>query len=454
MLKYSILSLSLFTSFSYSKLVPLIPYGTNTTEPTGNSTGLPVIERELTRYKVPGIRSADFGIDSMESMNEVKMTENQYFDTILTNNNNYWYGVEVEIGTNGEKVMLEVDTASSDMWVQSEHNPKCNQKCKNLGTYDSSTSRSHRKINENFETQAWDNNKGTGDWVSDVVTINTNAVEDFTFGVVKSNTKNTGSGGVLGVGFQESGGAGLGLQSYTNYPNALAKAGIINSASYSLYLSADNKNGGYILFGGVDHSKYVGDLVSANSRDMEKFTVRLTGLKVGGTTFEYSMELDVLLNSNLQRTYIPANMLHLIASDLGGLYQKQLDAYIIYGIEKCNPTGDVEFRFDCLTIKVPLKDFLDPMVQKKYTDQPPVPAGCAITLLPSRGEYPVLGTSFLKHAYVIFDSQNHQVSIAQANLNAMGQSDIEAIRNDGPYYLNVPKAIACNSSVIFCFKSG
>ncbi len=433
-ISYSILSLLLFTSISCAKLQ--VYNKTITTNATGNADGgLRVHEVKINSGEIPRITSSDFAEGSKTKRDKYSSyysnsvaVANRYFDGILRNKTN-GYRAEIQVGYPPQNILVNIDSTAHVSWVHSKENDNCTEACRAFGTFDSSISKTYEKINEDFELTNLDNVKVSGDWVGELVTLNNILLKDFALGV-SNNSEITA--GVLGVGFPR-----FKDQSFTNYPTGLVKAGIINSAAYSIYLNGDNENGGNILFGGVDHTKYTGSLVTLPTVHLNEPTIRLTHVYIDKTPFDYEVSMDVILHTSTLMSYFPKDMIKVIADGIGAKYDQLLETYVVgksdLNVKKLQE--NIEFTFGCTKVKIPLVDFfLDAKTIGKYV----------LLVLPSEGlPNCVLGQSFLKNVYTIFDIQNSQISIAQANLNSMSKSNVEAIQNNGLNYLNVPKAIGC-----------
>ncbi len=355
---------------------------------------------------------------------EIK-SQKSAFDVFLQNEK-YWYSVDVEVGNPPQKVTVNLDTGSSDLWVVGSENTNCNDKCQSLGTFDQSKSTSINKINDNFRIEYGDGSVSTGDWVTDSVTLGGQTVNGLTFAV---GTNSDNSMGVLGIGFASLGGEGLGYD-YTNYPKALVNAGIIESQTYSIYLDSADK--GTILFGGVDHSKYTGSLVTVPITSDTRTTVELTGLKISDGSFSSESKFDVLLDTGSTLSYLPADVIANIAASLGATYNQHQSQYIL----PCDSSRNVEFSFGCSTISVPLNSF---QKKSKSVDSNGNQL-CTLKLIPTSGPVSILGDSFLRSAYVVFDLDKSQASIAQsASYVDSDDSQIEIIPSSG----SVPGSKTC-----------
>lgn len=114
-----------------------------------------------------------------------------------------------------------------------------------------------------------------GDRVSDTLQLDNFTVKNFEFGIATSSN----SFATFGIGPKAREGP-----NHDNLPYALAKAGYIKSAAYSLWLNDRHASNGSILFGGVDTAKYKGELetlpIVSESGSYTGLQVALSGLNI------------------------------------------------------------------------------------------------------------------------------------------------------------------------------
>jgi len=104
----------------------------------------------------------------------------------------------------------------------------------------------------------------------------------------------------------------------------------------------------------------------------------------------------------------------------------------------CNlSTADAVFSFyfggapNGPKINVPIADLIQPAMPLTdgtiYSDSAHTPA-CALLVRPSAGYTVVLGDAFLRSAYVVYDLDNKQIAMAQADLTSTAEPKIEEIK--------------------------
>jgi hypothetical protein len=126
--------------------------------------------------------------------------------------------------------------------------------------------------------------------------------------------------------------------------------------------------------------------------------------------------MAVFLDTGATLTLLPPSVVETIANDLGsdgqddgGFYS--LDCSIV------NEAGTVDFTFDGVTIKVPYKEIVREFGGSDRT--------CYLGITPS-DDYALLGDTFLRSAYVVFDLESDTVFMAQYENCGSDVSSIES----------------------------
>jgi Eukaryotic aspartyl protease len=170
-------------------------------------------------------------------------------------------------------LQVVLDTGSSDFWAPAASSNVCKKKECLQGSFDSAQSSSfhslHRRyLNEYVSTNA------SGEYITESVQVGNATFTNFTMVLVSNST--SAMQGIMGISYS-FGEASFNdafnarkihnLSEAGNYTtptivDAVVSNGYINRYAYSLYLDDINENTGSVLFGGIDTTKYTGDLVS------------------------------------------------------------------------------------------------------------------------------------------------------------------------------------------------
>lgn len=311
----------------------------------------------------------------------------------------FQYLVSYELGTPGQSFTSALDTGSSDLWVYSSKVPLAEYK------YDSGSSSTSKYISSDFDIEYVDGSGASGDYFTDKV--NWGGV---TFDLQFAVTDNFESGiqdTVFGVGFKYNEATTDGAI-YDNLPYALKDQGIISSALYSLYLDDVNADTGTFLLGAVDDSRYEGDLAKIPFTSDFSFNVDFS---VNGQSS------NGVLDSGTSFTYLEDSLVASLAQQFDATYDFFQGLYFINGDTK---GVDVSFDFSGKTITVPASELI-------VEDAGQTVFGIAPY---SGSEFQViLGDTFLRSAYVVYDLDNKQAGIAQAKYGS--GSSIRAIGSGG-----------------------
>lgn len=371
-----------------------------------------------------------------------------------------YYEAHIALGSPPQNLTVLLDTGSSDLWVLSE-NVTCLPKgyhaadswngvnCSNGGMFDSAVSSSF-KLNasanagyqpgSNKKSTSWpfqisygDSSAANGLWASDTVSIGGVSVPGFDFGYAQ----NASSGlAVLGIGpaGNEASTDENPSWTYENLPRKLKSAGLTTSTAYSLWLNDQHSTGGSIMFGGYDRAKvqdgklFTLPLVPTVDKDkVTEFAVQLEAVHVDGK--KYGQSSKVVLDSGTTMTILPKEQIDPIIKMTGASYSQEVSSYV-FNCSDFSPqtsAATVDFVFvDNSAISVQLKDLVSVL---SYADGSPDTyvdgtLVCIVNVEVATKKQPsILGASFLRSAYVIYDIDNEQVSLGNAKYN-VSDSDI------------------------------
>ncbi|QKX54358.1 uncharacterized protein TRUGW13939_01444 [Talaromyces rugulosus] len=339
------------------------------------------------------------------------------------------YLTNMTLGSPPQRVRLIVDTGSSDTWCNTNSSDLCSQEpgiCYQLGTYNANSSSTYKYLNSGFELAYVDGTSAQGDYVSDNLTIGGKTLPGFEFGVAYTSS----STGVLGLGYVGSEATRKSKQgNYPNLPQAMVDNGLITSNAYSLWLDDLDADTGSILFGGVDTEKYVGKLQTVSILQIPgenpQFRINMSGLalsvngSIEATYGHTSLPAPAVLDSGTSLTVLPEPIVASIFQDLNGTYVTQNPGFIPCSL--INEDIRLNFTFSTASVSVRIKEMMTstrPGATMKDGTQ-----GCALGIVPTSGHSSVLGDTFLRSAYVVYDMDNNEISLANTNFNASSSGD-------------------------------
>lgn len=265
--------------------------------------------------------------------------------------------------------------------------------------------------------------------------------------------------GLVGVGYQINEALEeTTRKDYPNLPVAMMNSGLINSVAYSLWLNdlgrfSDTEwllglfiddildaSAGNILFGGVDTNKFEDPLMRVsiqkdpNVGAFDHFTVALTSVSAssssGNDTLSSSQfPILTVLDSGTTLSYLPTDLATAIWKEVGAVIVDSEDLGKIAAVpcSHSGSTGSFIFGFggpDGPQISV---DMTELVVDMSSGGQRPT--------FSSRSQYPgqdacvfgiqefsqspyLLGDTFLRSAYVVYDLSNNEIGLAQTKFNA------------------------------------
>jgi hypothetical protein len=364
------------------------------------------------------------------------------------------YYASIGLGTPKQSLRVQLDTGSSDLWVNEANSTYCESRddiCQG-GTYDRTLSSTYDYVNSNFNLTYDDDSGAAGVYATDTLHFGGDTLKSFQFGIGETSTADNN---VLGIGYMadESEDGTIG-STYVNLPRALVDAGKIASSAYSLWLNDLNANTGEILFGGIDKDKYSGELATVPVLEVEggyyEFAIALTGISVYGTDLSSSSSLPtgVVLDSGTTLSYLPDALVEEIYTQMDATYSSSEGyAYVPCDGGSSSSNDTVDFTFSGQTIKVPFDELILGTAAGSDGQSLSFEDGkeaCILGIAPlgSSGTG-ILGDTFLRSAYVVYDLVNNEISLAQTIFNTTS-SDIQEITTGSD---PVPGATAVASAV-------
>ena len=311
---------------------------------------------------------------------------------------------------------VAIDTGSDELWV----NPECDdetlepsqrQECEGNGIYRasrSSTSDVRKVIGNATETIQYGIGRVNMTYTTDDIALPNSDIKltSVQFAVA-TNTEDLNEG-ILGLSF----GNGTNLV-YPNLVDVLFDQGVTNSKAFSVGLGNINAdNSGVLIFGGVDTKKFAGELMMNEilgpqfRGDISRYYVELNSIalnKDGNKKTYQNSNATVVLDTGASLSYFPTALLMDIAQDLNGVYSKDAGLYLVDCALMGNK-GTIDFAFGGGTIKIPIKDML---LQERNLCALAAGAdleGARIDML--------LGDSFLRSVYAVFDQTTNTIGMA------------------------------------------
>lgn len=327
------------------------------------------------------------------------------------------YNVDIKVG--GQKVTVQIDTGSSDLWVFSSDSIYCENDpslCTKYGSYNPKKSQNSKDTGEHFDIQ-YGIGDASGNYYKDDASLGEAKVTDFQFGV-STGDKSSGDVSVFGIGPLADEAT---RSHYPNFPALLKEQGVIKKNVYGMAfgLPGDKQNS-EITFGAYNSGRYSGSLKTVPITTQGHFGIKCDKAKIGDKTILEGE--DVVLDSGTSLTYLTKSNYDAVINQVQAAGIKLTDAGQGISALPCSDIGklSMEYTFSGKTIKVSGKDMTIPAT---YLDSSDTSGLCIFGITESTGQLSNLnlfGDTFLRAIYSVYDLDNNQVSIAQA---ASGQED-------------------------------
>lgn len=394
-----------------------------------------------------------------------------YIETLVNNVTGGGYYASVTVGTPPQPQVLVIDTGSSDIWVvasdadlctssrlQEEYGDSCSD------TYDSSKSSTYKLVSsEGFDISYLDGTGSSGDYITDTFDIGGASIKALQMGSATQTVRGTG---IMGISYSASVST---LDVYPNLIDQFQAQGLISTKAYSLYLNDFRSESGSILFGGVDADKFIGNLstmpiVQTSSQNgtggytvlavaLNSMTAS-TGSDKNPVDFPSSQPLPAILDSGTTLSYLPSDIATSLFDAIGAYTDDLVTGYTFID---CNGPSDLSVTLQLgkgATIVLPASQIvLDVFagMQSQIPSNVPFSNACLfgfqdigsasssslsavaaanIVAATSGGSFALLGDTFLRSTYAVYDLTNNEIALAQSNLNSTSSKVVELQASD------------------------
>lgn len=321
----------------------------------------------------------------------------------LTNYLNAQYFTEVSLGTPPQNFKVILDTGSSNLWVPSA---ECSSlACFLHSKYDHGASSSYKPNGTEFAIRY-----GSGS-LEGYVSQDTLNLGDLS--IVKQDFAEATSepglqfafgkfDGILGLGYNSISVDGVVPPFYSAWDQ-----GLLDEPKFAFYLGSDSSSeeGGVATFGGVDSSKYKGEITWLPVRRKAYWEVKFDGIGLGD---EYA-ELEnhgAAIDTGTSLIALPSGLAEIINSEIGA---------------KKGWTGqysvDCEARSTMPNMTFTLGGHNFELTPYDYTLE--ISGQCISAIFPMDfpapiGPLAIIGDAFLRKYYSVYDLGNHAVGLADA----------------------------------------
>ncbi|KAF1844978.1 acid protease [Cucurbitaria berberidis CBS 394.84] len=364
------------------------------------------------------------------------------------------YNIAIALGTPPQSFSLLFDTGSTDVWVPSPDSSGCAPSCP--PGFDPAASSSIIKTNISFDARYGftPDVAVLGSYYNDSISVAglpSTSTAQFAVGDVPWLLFTQGTWGIFGLGsrLQEavyssptSPFHGDLSATYTPLWERLGLASPSGKRKFSVWLNSQNAEKGSVQFGGEDATKYHGRLrqvpVNLWRGELADWSVNVTSVtrvRVDGSGEETKTRLtaedysvDFVIDTGSPNMYIPTTLYESVVAGLHATEVINGAPYVPCSLRSTS-TGFLDFEFQTdakgrrrsryhpVKIRVPYSEIIYPFGYPVTV--PPVrdvdgADMCYFGVVPQDGRIRLLGATFARSAYLVFDAENSEIRIAQA----------------------------------------
>lgn len=332
-----------------------------------------------------------------------------------------YYGA-VKVGTPAQTLNLIFDTGSSDIWFPST---SCSTAaCKDHTRFNPSKSSTYKKDNRSWKIEYGDGSFANGYLASEIVNVGGVSVRQ-TVGLAKNvseKLKDSPEDGIFGLGFD----ALLSVKGVNTFmDNAIAtsgknktKGGVLKQPVVSVFLPSLRKNGGrngHVLFGGIDHSRYNGQLHYVPVTQKGFWQVKLDAFKTPTLPFNKTSnpthtgtkpawiehatpKQDAILDTGTTLIILSTSAAKEIHSSIpGATLDPKLGYLVPCSLRNIPSSSAIGFKLNGKYFKVPLADLAYEAVDGETGKT------CLSGVQGGQEGLWILGDVFIKNNYCVFD---------------------------------------------------
>lgn len=313
----------------------------------------------------------------------------------------YSYFSTVNVGTPGQPVWMMLDTGGANTWL---FGSDCTaQPCQMHNTFGDESSSTVEPTKETFEV-GYGSGKVSGNLVKDHLTI-ANINVEMTFGLANNATddfRDYPIDGILGLGRSNDTSMGdrpVFMDLVTKQENLES-----NIIGFHMSRNSDGKKDGTVTFGGVDKSKFKGDIVYTDAEESSiHWSIPLEDVSIDGKSWGLSNK-NAIIDTGTSYSLIPPKDAEALHKLIPGSKKLSEENYLV----PCDSTVDIQFHFSGVGYSMSPKDYIGSELESGD--------GCVSTLIAQAmfgNDLMILGDTFLKNVYSVFDYDNDRIGFAQ-----------------------------------------
>ncbi|KAG0305938.1 hypothetical protein BGZ98_003268 [Dissophora globulifera] len=348
--------------------------------------------KQNTRGHIAKLNRRYPGINILASTGNVPLTD--------SNPDLEYYGT-VSVGTPAQDFKLDFDTGSSDIWFPSS---TCTTSgCTAHAQFNSKKSSTYKKDGRPWSVSYGDGSTASGILGTDVVNVGGISVSQ-TIGLATDESSQFASGpsdGLFGLGFNSLESVS-GVKTFMD--NAIAQ-GVLEQPVISVFMPSVRRNGGVggeYLFGGIDKSRFSGDLTYVPVSQEGYWQIAIDDVGYNGQSLGQSSQGIVDTGTTL--VIVSDDAAKAIHDSIDGASNDPNNGWVVPCSLK-DSSDNVSFTMGGTAFNVPLADLA-------YEDLGDGSGNCFSGVQGGQNDLWILGDVFIKNNYCVFDQGNSQVGIA------------------------------------------
>ncbi|KAI5306884.1 Vacuolar protease A, partial [Ascosphaera atra] len=333
----------------------------------------------------------------------IKPDKGSGHDVLVDNFLNAQYFSEISLGTPPQSFKVVLDTGSSNLWVPSS---ECSSIACFLHTkYDSSASSTYKENGTEFAIQ-YGSGSLKGFISQDTLQIGDLKVEHQDFAEATSEPGLAFAfgrfDGILGLGYNT-----ISVDKVVPPFYNMLDQKLLDDAVFAFYLGDANTEGdsSVATFGGIDKSHYKGDLIKLPVRRKAYWEVELDGIALGDERAELE-DTGAILDTGTSLIALPTTLAALLNKEIGA--KKSWNGQYTIECEKRDNLPDLTFTLTGHNFTISPYDYIlevqGSCISSFMGMDFPEPVGPLV----------ILGDSFLRRWYSVYDLGNDAVGLAEA----------------------------------------
>ncbi|OKL58785.1 hypothetical protein UA08_05686 [Talaromyces atroroseus] len=322
--------------------------------------------------------------------------------TVDEDGNDFSYFFSMDFGSSNESMWMLFDTGGTNTWV---FGTNCTvEACELHHTFGQDNSTTLKMSGDTFSV-GYGSGTVSGLSGTDRVKIANFSLE-LTFGLANnasSDFVNYPMDGILGLGRSNSTTIGTSTVMETIAKDHLLQSNIV---AVSLQRAVDNTTDGELTFGGVDTTKFEGSIsYTSTSTSTDRWEIPLDDAVVGGTPLNFTGK-SAIIDTGTTYIFLPPND----ASALHALIPGSTAAGDNFEIP-CSTNTTVQFTFSGVSYSVSSQDYVGSATNSSGTT-------CYSNIIGVQTLGPddwLLGDTFMKNVYSVFDFDQNRIGFASRN---------------------------------------